>query len=128
MASTLDYTRLRADLDLTEAAFSNTEAEAAFVEAAERYSDTATAYAYARVIVIRRLIMAASKRSGYKKNQTTENLQEVVENLKDRLEEWQAEVKTLDDAATVAGSAFGKARFGRTRRLPSKVREYPGWV
>lgn len=122
MATIADYNQLRDDLDLTEATLNNTKAQEVFDRAAAEYpNNAAAADKHARVIVLDQMLMTASKRNSYKRNQATENLKEIVDNLEKRRDEWIAKRDLANN--TTAG---GKARFGRTRRKPTKVREYPG--
>lgn len=129
MATEADWIQLREDLGLTEANFDNTAAEAVFVRAGVEYpNDTATAHAHARVIQIRKMLMEASKRHDYKRNQSTESLSQIAKQLKDRLEEWIAERDRLD--AVASRSAGGTMRSGRQVRKPAarRIREYPGGI
>lgn len=114
--------RLRRDLGASEAALSDEDAADLFEEAGEKYSDTASAYAYARVLALQGILASAAKLTSYKANESTENLSDVFKHLKELLKLW--EDKTTD-AVGAAGS--GAARFGGIRRKPAAVREYPEW-
>lgn len=114
--------RLRRDLGASEAALSDEDAADLIEEAGERYTDTATAYAYARVLGLQGLLSSSAKLTSYKANESSESLSDVFKHLKELLKVWEDKV---DDAVAAAGS--GAARFGSVRRKPAKVREYPGF-
>lgn len=124
MATELDYTRLRRDVGASEATLSDEDAEALFVEAAERYTDASTAAAYTRVLALQGLISSSARLTTYRQNESTENLSDVFKHLKDLLAIWEGKV---NDAITDAAGSSGAARFGGLRRKPAKVREYPGY-
>lgn len=124
MATELDYSRLRRDVGADETSLDDDAAEALFVEAAERYTDTGTASAYTRVLALQGLLSSAAKLHSYKANESTENLSDVFKHLTQLLAIWEAKT---DDAITAAAGSSGAARFGGVRRQPAKVREYPGW-
>lgn len=114
--------RLRRDLGASEAALSDEDAADLLEEAGEKYSDTASAYAYARVLGIQGLLSSSAKLTSYKANESSENLSDVFKHLKELLKVW--EDKTTD---AVAAGGSGAARFGSVRRKPAAVREYPEW-
>lgn len=123
MATTDDYDQLRGDLDLTEAAFDNTEAAQVFARAESEYTDLPTAYAQARVIVLRQLKQAANKRVTTKRNEATDNLSDYAKQLAADIAYWEKERDRLDEIANK--TAGGTMRWGRPvgRR---RVRQFPG--
>lgn len=116
--------RLRRDVGADEAALSDETIDDLFDEAAERYTDTATAAAYTRVLAVQGLMASAAKLTDYTQNESSEKLSGVFKNLQALLKVW--EDKT-DDAITAAAGSSGAARFGSVRRKPATIREYPGW-
>lgn len=123
MATELDYSRLRRDIGADETSLNDEDAEALFVESAERYTDTGTASAYTRVLALQGILASAAKLHSYKQNESTENLSDVFKHLMELLSIWEA--KTADAITAGAGSS-GAARFGGVRRKPAGIREYPG--
>lgn len=111
--------RLRRDVGANSTALSDGDADDLFDEAGETYSDTASAYAYARVLAIRGLLASSAKLTSYKQNESSESLSDVFKHLQELLKHWSGEV----DEAIRANS--GAARFGSVRRKPARVREYP---
>lgn len=116
--------RLRRDTGSTEASLSDEDIQDIFDEAEEKYTDTATATAYTRVLTIQSLLSGAAKMTSYKQNESSENLSDVFKNLQALLKVWEGKVS---DAITDAAGSSGAARFGGLRRKPAKVREYPGY-
>jgi hypothetical protein len=125
MASATDIARLRRDTGTDETSLPDEDAEDIFDEAGEKYSDSATASSFTRVLVIQSLLSSAAKMHTYKQNESTENLSDVFKHLRDLLAIWEAKT---EDAITAAAGSSGAARFGGLRRKPAKVREYPGWI
>jgi uncharacterized BrkB/YihY/UPF0761 family membrane protein len=124
MATATERSRLRRDTGSDVSSLEDSAIDAIFVEAAERYTDTATATAYTRVLAIQGILASSAKLTSYRANESQENLSDVFKHLKDLLAIWEAKV---DDAITAAAGSSGAARFGGLRRKPAKVREYPGW-
>jgi len=114
--------RLRRDLGCSSTTLSDADADALLAEAAETYSDTATAHAHARVLGLQGILASAAKLTTYKQNESTENLSDVFKHLKELLKLW--EDKTTD---AVAAGGSGAARFGSVRRKPARIKEYPEW-
>ncbi len=121
MATALQRSRLRDDIGADSTTLDDTEADAIYVEAGERYTDANSIKAATRVIAIRRLLASSAKLTSYRQNNSSENASDVFTHLRALLEMWQGE---LDDAVTT-GSAVGAARFGSLRRKPKAIREYP---
>lgn len=116
--------RLRRDTGTTETSLPDEDIQDIFDEAGEKYSDSATAASFARVLVIQSLLSNAAKLHSYKANESSENLSDVFKNLQALLKVWEGKVS---DAITDAAGSSGAARFGGLRRKPAKVREYPGY-
>ena len=124
MSTATAKSRLRRDTGSDDSSLDGEVIDAIFVEAAERYTDTATATAYTRVLAIQGILASSARLTSYKQNESSENLSDVFKHLKDLLAIWEAKV---EDAIAAAASSSGAARFGGIRRKPAKVREYPGW-
>lgn len=124
MATETDYNRLRRDIGANETSLPDEDAEALFTEAGERYTDTATAAAYTRVLALQGLLASSAKLATYKQNESQENLSDVFKHLKELLKVWEDKVS---DAIESAAGSSGAARFGGVRRKPARVREYPSW-
>lgn len=101
---------------------SDAEAEAVFDEAAETYTVTASAYAYARILAIRGMLASSAKFTSYKQNASSENASDVFKHLAELLKFWQGE---LNGAIRAAGN--GAVRSGKTKWKPTRIKEYPGW-
>ena len=125
MSTATEKSRLRRDTGTDDSSLEDAVIDAIFVEAAERYSDTATATAYTRVLAIQGILASSARLTSYRANESQENLSDVFKHLRDLLAIWEAKV---EDAIAAAASSSGAARFGGLRRKPAKVREYPGWV
>lgn len=124
MATETERQRLRLDLGLTATdttSLSDATADAIFVEAGESYSDAASLLAATRVIAIRRLRAQAASSVDYTQNNSQEKASQRFAHLTTLLEEWQAR---LDEAIT--GTRSSAARFGRTKRKPARIYQYPG--
>ncbi|MCL4863386.1 MAG: hypothetical protein KJZ93_28540 [Caldilineaceae bacterium] len=85
------------------------------------HTDLAAQTAATRVIAIRRLLASSAKLTDYTQNESQEKLSQVFKHLKELLAFWQEEL-----VAAIGASAGSAARFGRTRAIPARVREYPG--
>lgn len=115
--------RLRRDTGTNATSLPDDDIDDIFDEAAETYSDGATAAAYTRVLVLQGILADSAKLVNYRQNESQENMSDVFKHVQALLNVW--EEKT-DEAATAAASSSGAARFGSVRRKPAKVREYPG--
>lgn len=123
MATATERSRLRRDTGTDVSSLEDDDADAIFVEAGEKYTNTATIAAYARVLVIQSLLSSSAKLTTYRQNESTENLSDVFKHLKELLAVWEGKV---DDAITAAAGSSGAARFGGVRRKPAGLKEYPG--
>ncbi len=121
MATALDYARLRADIGANETSLPDLEAEALFVEAGESYSGAGLT-ATTRVLALRRLLASSAKLASYTQNASREELSDIFKHLQQLLAYWEGKQADADHAA----SSSGAARFGKTGRIPSRVKEYPG--
>jgi hypothetical protein len=115
-----DIARLRRDVGANVTSLPDADANALFVEAAETYSNAASAAAYTRALAIQGLLASSAKLVSYRQNQSSENASDVFEHLTRLLSLW--EQKTAD-AQKLAGN--GAARFGATGKKPTRIREYP---
>lgn len=88
-----------------------------FAEAAERYpSDIAKQTAYARVIVLRRLLAPSAMQGRYVQNQAEEDLEKIFDNLEKLRDHWMEEVAAVSDPVDddfVGGAFFAVARGRR---------------
>lgn len=117
MASVIGRERLRADLDVDEAALSDAELDDAFARAEERYGDNAAAVeASARVVVIQQLLSGAAKRADSTQNESSERQSQVFEHLVRLRAIYLADLQAALNAV---------AQFGGLRRKPTRVEEYP---
>lgn len=124
MATLLEQQRLRMDLGLAPddtTSLSAATIDAIFVEAGETYTDAAGIKAATRVIAINRLLIQAANDVDYTQNNTTEKASQRYAMLEKELLKWQ---KRLDEVIAAARSSA--ARFGRTKRKPARIYEYPG--
>lgn len=124
MATETEQIRLRLDLGLEaddEDSLSNDEIDAIFVEAGESYTDAASIKAYTRILAIERLLMQAASSVDYTQNNTTEKASQRSTQLERRLAKWEKKLAEAVDAARTSA-----ARFGRTKRKPARIYEYPG--
>lgn len=124
MATETQRTRLRADIGANEISLPATEADDIFLEAADSYTDTAAIHAQARVIAIRRLLANSAKLTTYRQNQSSENASDVFKHLKELLELWQGRLDKIEEGLAKTGQSV--VRFGRPRRIPRHIKEYPG--
>lgn len=122
MATSSDWRRLREDIGADSVSLPDADAEAIFVEAAEGTSG-ASLTAYTRVLALRRLLASSAKLTTYQQNASMERLSDVFDHLQKLLGYWEAKQSDADKAA----SASGAARFGRPGRVPSRIKEYPGY-
>ena len=119
MATESQRTRFWADTGSTSAVFDASEVDDIFEEAGETYSTTAAIKAATRVIAIRRLLASSAKLTNYRQNQSSESLSDVFKHLNQLLDLWEGEL------ATAAASGRSVAKFGRPRRIPRQIVEYP---
>ncbi len=124
MATATERSRLRRDVGADVSSLEDAAIDAIFVEAGERYTDTATATAYTRVLAIQGILASSAKLTSYKQNESSENLSDVFKHLRDLLAIWEAKT---DDAIAAAAGSSGAARFGGVRRKPATIKEYPSW-
>jgi hypothetical protein len=119
MATELERERLRKDIGADENSLTNTDADEIFTEAGEEYAAAGQIKAATRVIAIKRLMANAAKLTTYRQNESTENLSDVFKHLEKLLAQWEKEL----GASTAAGQS--SARFGRPRRIPRHIAEFP---
>lgn len=124
MADAVAIARLRRDVGADSTSLPDADADDIFDEAGEKYTDSATAASYARVLAIQGILASSSRLTTYRQNESTENLSDVFKHLTQLLSIWEA--KTADAITAAAGSS-GAARFGGVRRKPATIKEYPGW-
>lgn len=124
MATATERQRLRLDLGLEANdtdTLSDAEADAILAEAGETYTDSVAAGAHARVIAIRRMLASSAKLTSYRQNNSSEEASDVFKHLKELLLLWQ------DNLADAVAGTRSVVRFGRTTRIPARIKEHPGW-
>lgn len=84
------------------------------------YSDQATYEAEMRVLAIRQMLGDAAKLWNYKQNQSTDNMSDVFNHLKDLLKVWQ----DIRDSAA-ASTRGGGVAWGSIKKVPSRKYEMP---
>ena len=114
---------LRADTGTDSTSLLDAEIDDIYDAGAALYTDAASLEAYGRVTVFRRLMAQAASRTSYKQNQSQEQLSDLIKNYKMMVDLWQ---QKLDDAvADVESAAVGAIKLGRSKRIPSRLKEYP---
>lgn len=124
MAELIDYQRLRMALGLRpddESQIDNGQAELLFVQAGETYTDAGSITVYTRVLALDSLLMQAANDVDYTQNKTTEKASQRYAMLSKERDKWQKRLEEVIDAARSSA-----ARFGRTKRKPARIYEYPG--
>lgn len=124
MATLVEQQRLRLDLGLQPddlLTLPDEWIDDIFDEAGETYTDTASIKAATRIIAIDRLLIQAASDVDYTQNNTTEKSSQRHAMLTKEREKWQMR---LDEAIDAGRSSA--ARFGRTKRKPARIYEYPG--
>lgn len=114
---------LRADTGHSLTSLPDIDAQAILDEAGGVYDYESGAYAYARVVTLRRLLASSSKMRDYQMNNSQEKASQVFDHVFKLLAYWDNRLTT---AAAVVAGASGAARFGRTTVLPSRLKEWPG--
>lgn len=118
----LNYDDFRADIGDANAAFGDAEIDRLEERAVARWG-AAVAYEGARVLAVQQLLANSAKRYDYTANESSEKQSQVFNHLRDMLKLYQADLDdVLDDLAEAASA---KARFGGTRKIPSRRKEYP---
>ncbi|NDJ63281.1 MAG: hypothetical protein GYB67_19330 [Chloroflexi bacterium] len=120
MATAEQRDRLRADLDASSSAISDTDADDLFARAEARYPrNSAASEAYTRLLALRQLLAAAAKRSDYAQNESRESLGQIFDHLQ-RLRATYA-----DDLQAALADTEIVTRFGGLRRKPTRIEELP---
>ena len=114
-------TRLRRDTGTDSASLPDLEIDDIYTEAGEQYTDSVVIDAYARVVVFRQLLAQAAARTSYKQNQSQEELSDLFKHYQGMLKYWEDQLAEAVAAASVSGAA----RPGKTKRVPSRLKEYP---
>jgi hypothetical protein len=120
MATAAQRDRLRRDVDASETVLPDGLADDLFDEAGESYTDAASITAYTRIIFLQSLLASAAKMNDYRQNETEEKAGQIFAKVEKLLELWRG---VLVD--TVAGASGSAARFGKTKYIPARIREYP---
>lgn len=121
MASEAQKAALRADTGTDDTSLSDDEIDTIYEGSEELYTAATSIDAYARVVVFRRLMAQAAPRTSYKQNQSQENLSDLFKHYQSMVAFWQDELAT----AEVGAAALGAVRMGRTKRVPSRPKEWP---
>ena len=114
-------TRLRRDTGTDSTSLPDLEIDDIYTEAGEQYTDSVVIDAYARVVVFRQLLAQAAARTSYKQNQSQEELSDLFKHYQGMLKYWEDQLAEAVAAASVSGAA----RLGKTKRVPSRLKEYP---
>lgn len=113
---------LREDVDADDVSLPSGEAENLFARAEALYTDAEAVRAATRVFYLRGLLANSAKMVTYRQNQTTENASDIFDHVKFLLEYWETNLQAIEDRIL---SAEGSARFGRVKKIPTKLWEYP---
>lgn len=117
MPTELQRERLRGDLDADENALTDAEIDDAFARSEAEYgSNTHAVEAGARIVAIQQLLSGAAKRVDSRQNASSEQASQLFDHL---LRLRGIYVSTLQAAL---GSGI---QWGKLRRKPSRVEEYP---
>ena len=122
MAAASAIDQLRDDTGYTATTLIDADAQALLDEAAAAYTDADSAYAYARLITLRRLLASSAKLHSYTANNSKEEASDVFKHLRQLLAYWQ---KQLAAAVAVDSARPAAARFGKTGRKPARIKEHP---
>lgn len=126
MATEPQRQRLRRDvgyLTTDTTSLPDSEVDALFVEAEELFTDAASIVAATRIYYLQGLLASSAKLASYKQNQTTENISDIFEHVKDLLAYWKS---ALGEAIlTSEPGADGVVRAGRPTQRPRRMKEYP---
>ena len=121
MVTDLQSRRFWADTGTSYDVFDYGDIDDIFEEAAEQYSDDASITAATRVIGIQRLLASSAKLTSYRQNASSENASDIFKHLNQLLERWEGRLQS----AVAASKPAAAARFGSTRRIPPRIKEYP---
>src|SRR5688572_13022625 len=93
-----EYNRLRRDVGASEDVLTDAIAEEYFTEALEFYpTDTAKQKAYTRVIAVQGIRASAAMLGKYARNQSTDDLTKVFDNLTEMLRDFEAKLAVAQD-------------------------------
>jgi chemotaxis regulatin CheY-phosphate phosphatase CheZ len=120
-STTTQRTRLRRDTGTDSTSLPDAEIDDIYAEAEEQYTDAVVIDAYTRVIVFRQLLAQAAARTTYKQNQSQEELSDLFKHYQGMVKYWEDQLAEAVAAASVSGAA----RLGKTKRVPSRLKEYP---
>lgn len=121
VATQSEADRLRADTNTTTTSLPDSSVDDIWTESEAAYSDGLSVFAYSRIIVFRRMLAGTITMNDYRQNETEEKAGAMFAKVMAMLKFWQNELETTE--ALAAGSA---ARFGKTKYLPTRIKEYPG--
>lgn len=113
-------TNLRSDTGHSITTLPDPDAQAILDEAGAAYAGAGSAYAYARVVTIRRLTASSAKLHDYVQNQSSESASQVFKNLMDLLAYWEG--KLADAIATDAETALGGLHPPPSHTVPLRAR------
>lgn len=115
----IDYDDFRADIGDGAGAFSDAEIDALETRATARYG-ASVAYEGARVLALNQLIANAAKFADYTQNDSSEKKSQKFSNLLKLRGIYKAELAEAEEDA-----AGASVRMGKTRKKPSRSKEYP---
>jgi hypothetical protein len=117
MPTELQRERLRADLDADPNALTDAEVDDAFARAETEYPGNASAIeAGARIVAIQQLLSGAAKRVDSRQNASSEQASQLFDHL------LRLRLIYVGDLKVALGAA---AQWGKLRRKPTRVEEYP---
>lgn len=100
MATSEEIEALRWDTGTTESTLFNNTAQGIFTRAAAKYTEGSDAYyAYARVIVLRGILAAATGQTDYTQNQSSEKKSQAFDHISEMLKKWEKELSAAVVAA-----------------------------
>lgn len=118
----IDYDDFRADIGDVNEAFADAEIDKLETRATNRWGAD-VAYEGARVLAVQQLMANSAKLTDYTANESSEKKSQVFKNLQDMLKLYKADL--ADKQNELAQAASANARFGGTRKKPTRLKEYP---
>lgn len=118
----IDYDDFRADIGDANSAFADGEIDKLETRATERWGAD-VAYEGARVLAVQQLLANSAKLTDYTANESSDKKSQIFKHLQDMLKLYKSDLS--DKQEELAQAAGANARFGGTRKKPSRLKEYP---
>ena len=118
----IDYDDFRADIGDVNTAFDDTEIDRLETRATDRWGAD-VAYEGARVLAVQQLLSNSAKLVDYSANESSEKRSQIFKQLLEMLKLFKDDLKDMQQ--TIAEASSSNARFGGTRKIPSRLKEYP---